>query len=253
MSLKTYRLTQLTLMVALGAYLGARLLSGAIYYYINERFTALIVAGAILALGLAYGAWAGRRQPDAVDIDPDLPLALNPAEARARRSRLWRAGLMTAPLLVGFAVPARPLGANAIDTRGLNTSAPISASGEAQRLQIAPEQRSILDWVRVVNYADDASEVRGQPADVIGFVYHDQNLSADKFMVARFMVTCCSADASAVAMAVTWPDAAALTDNTWVRVRGTIDVSAYGGRPLPLINAETVEATDEPAHPYMYP
>ena len=85
MSLKTYRLTQLTLMVALGAYLGARLLSGAIYYYINERFTALIVAGAILALGLAYGAWAGRRQPDAVAIDPDLPLALNPAEARARR------------------------------------------------------------------------------------------------------------------------------------------------------------------------
>lgn len=253
MSLKHYRLTQLALMVALGVYLGVRLSSGAIYYYINERFAALILAGAVLALGLAYGAWAGCRQPDAVDIDPDLPLALNPAEARARRSRWWRVGFMTAPLLVGFIVPARPLGATAIDTRGVNVSAPIAGSGDAQRLQISPEQRSILDWVRVVNYANDAAEVRGQSADVIGFVYHDQNLGADTFMVARFMVTCCSADATAVAMAVTWPDAAELADNTWVRVRGTVDVSAYGGRPLPLINAASVEPTDEPARPYMYP
>lgn len=253
MSLKHYRLTQLALMVALGAYLGVRLSSGAIYYYINERFAALIVAGAVLALGLAYGAWAGRRQPDALDIDPDLPLPLNPAEARARRSRLWRVGFMTAPLLVGFVVPAKPLGANAIDARGVNVSAPLSASGQAQQLQISPEKRSILDWVRVVNYANDSAEVRGQPADVIGFVYHDQNLGAGQFMVARFMVTCCSADATAVAMAVSWPDAAGLTDNTWVRVRGMVDVTAYGGRPLPVINAESVEPTDEPARPYMYP
>lgn len=253
MSLKHYRLTQLALMVALGAYLGVRLSSGAIYYYINERFAALIVAGAVLALGLAYGAWAGRRQPDALDIDPDLPLPLNPAEARARRSRLWRVGFMTAPLLVGFVVPAKPLGANAIDARGVNVSAPLSASGRAQQLQISPEKRSILDWVRVVNYANDSAEVRGQPADVIGFVYHDQNLGAGQFMVARFMVTCCSADATAVAMAVSWPDAAGLTDNTWVRVRGMVDVTAYGGRPLPVINAESVEPTDEPARPYMYP
>lgn len=253
MSLKHYRLAQLTLMAALGAYLIARLASGAIYFYINERFTALIVAGAVIAVGLAYGAWAGRRQPDVLDLDPDLPTALNPVEQRARRSRLWRAGLMTAPLLVGFAVPARPLGASAIDTRGLNVSAPIAASGEAERLQIEPTQRSILDWVRAVNYANDPAEVNGLPADVVGFVYHDQNLGGDQFMVARFMVTCCSADAAAVAAAVTWPDAAGLTDNTWVRVRGTVAVTAYGGRPLPLINAESVEPTDEPVHPYMYP
>ena len=253
MTLKQYRLAQLGLMAVLGAYLGARLFSGAIYYYINERFTALIVAGALIAFGLAYGAWAGRSQPDALDLDPDLPPELDPAETRARRSRLWRVGMMTAPLLVGLVVPARPLGASAIDTRGLNANAPIAASGDAQRLQIAPEQRSILDWVRAVNYADDPAEVRGQPADVIGFVYHDANAGVDQFMVARFMVTCCSADAAAVAAAVVWPDSAGLVDNTWVRVRGTVDVTEYAGRPLPLITATSVEPTTEPDHPYMYP
>ncbi|MBL8094818.1 MAG: TIGR03943 family protein [Anaerolineales bacterium] len=253
MSLRLYRLAQLAVMAALGGFLGARLLSGAIYYYINERFTALIVAGVVVAFGLAYGAWVGRRQPDVLDLDPDLPPELDPAEGRARRSRVWRTAALAVPLVIGLAVPARPLGASAIDTRGLNAGAPIAASGDAQRLQIAPEQRTILDWVRAVNYADDLATVRGLPADVIGFVYHDPQLGPDQFMVARFMVTCCSADAAAVAAAVTWTDAAGLEDNAWVRVRGTIDVVEYAGRPLPAISAVSIEPTTEPDHPYMYP
>jgi len=253
MSLRTYRWLQLGLTAALGAYLVARLLTGTIYYYINERFAALILAGAVIAFGLAYGAWAGRRVPDVADLDPGLPPALDPVEARARRSRIWRVGMMSVPLVIGLGLPARPLGAGAIDTRGLNANAPLSASGNAQRLEIAPEQRTILDWVRAVNYADDPDTVRGLPADVIGFVYHDPQLGTDRFMVARFMVTCCAADAAAVAAAVIWPDATGLVDNTWVRVRGTLDVTSYAGRPLPLIDAVSVEPTSEPDHPYMYP
>lgn len=253
MSLRAYRLTQIGLMIVLGAFLGARLLNGSIYYYINERFTALIVAGALIAFGLAVGAWVGRRQPDATNLDPELPPELDPNEGRARRSRLWRSGFLVVPLLIGVAIPARPLGASAITTRGLNADAPIAASSDPQRLQIAPEQRSILDWIRAVNYSSDPAEVRGLPADVIGFVYHDPQLGADQFMVARFMVTCCSADGTAVAAAVVWPGSADLADNTWVRVRGVVDVTQYAGRPLPLISATSVEPTTEPEHPYMYP
>ncbi|HRF46341.1 MAG TPA: TIGR03943 family protein [Anaerolineales bacterium] len=253
MNLRLYRWLQLGLMVSLGAYFAARLLSGTIYYYINERFAALIAAGAVVAFGLAYGAWSGRRDPDVADLDPDLPPGLDPAETRARRSRLWRVGMMSVPLVLGLGLPARPLGAGAIETRGLNANAPLSASGDAQRLEIAPEQRSILDWVRAVNYAEDPDAVRGLPADVIGFVYHDSQLGGDRFMVARFMVTCCAADAAAVAAAVIWPDSVDLVDNTWVRVRGTIDITEYAGRPLPLIDAVSVEPTSEPEHPYMYP
>ena len=82
---------------------------------------------------------------------------------------------------------------------------------------------------------------------------HDPQLGADRFMVARFMVTCCAADSAAVAAAVIWPDSVELVDNTWVRVRGTIDITEYAGRPLPLIDAVSVEPTSEPDHPYMYP
>jgi putative membrane protein len=72
-------------------------------------------------------------------------------------------------------------------------------------------------------------------------------------MVGRFTVTCCAADASAVAMIVEWPEAAALPDNAWVRVRGPVSAAALNGKPIPLITAASLEEVEQPEHPYMYP
>jgi uncharacterized repeat protein (TIGR03943 family) len=261
MSLRVYRFAQLALMASLALFLGWRIVTGEVFFYINERFLPLIAVAALTAAALAYGAWAGRAAADVHGQDDVLPGDvfgdMEGAGARQRaaaRSRAWRFGLVSIPLLLGVLIPAAPLGSSAIDNRGLNADVPLSAGGGSQvRLEIAPEERSILDWVRAINYAGDPSEVRGLPADVVGFVYRVDSLAEDQFMVARFMVTCCSADAQAVAAIVTWPDGGALTDNTWVRVRGTIGIGQIAGQSYPLITAASVEPTEQPEHPYMYP
>ena len=56
-----------------------------------------------------------------------------------------------------------------------------------------------------------------------------------------------------MALLVAWPEAAALAENVWVRVRGPVRAAELNGQPIPLILAETVEPTDQPEHPYMYP
>ncbi|MGQ0603389.1 MAG: TIGR03943 family putative permease subunit, partial [Anaerolineales bacterium] len=171
------------------------------------------------------------------------------------RFPVWTVLLVALPVLLGIVVPARPLGASAVDNKGVNVSAPLAvASGSgATTLEIAPEKRTILDWVRAFNYADDPATFTSQPADVIGFVFHDEQFGPTQVMVGRFTVTCCAADASAVAMLVEWPDAATLPDNAWVRVRGPVTVATLNGKPIPLITAAAIETVAQPEHPYMYP
>jgi putative membrane protein len=93
----------------------------------------------------------------------------------------------------------------------------------------------------------------GQQADVVGFVYHDARLAEGQFLVGRFTVTCCVADAAAIGMIVIWPPAQALPANAWVRVRGAVSAATLDGRPIPLIAAESVEQVAEPDNPYLYP
>lgn len=250
-----YRLTQTVIMGALALYLAEKLWSGAVFFYINERFLPLIAFGAMAALALAVGAaWLGRRGPDGAAHDHDHDHDHDHPPAAGQRFPVWTVALVALPVVLGVLIPARPLGASAVDNRGLNTTGPVTAAGGGvATLEIAPTDRSILDWIRAFNYAEDPARFTGQPADVIGFVYRDERLGGAQFMVGRFTVTCCAADAAAVAMMVEWPEAGQFAENTWVRVRGPVRVAELNGRPIPLIAAAAVETVPQPDQPYMYP
>lgn len=58
-----------------------------------------------------------------------------------------------------------------------------------------PEDRSIVDWTRTLSVYPEPEAYAGQPVDVKGFVVHPPKLDEDLIIVARFMITCCAADA----------------------------------------------------------
>jgi uncharacterized repeat protein (TIGR03943 family) len=166
----------------------------------------------------------------------------------------WGLALLATPLILGLVLPARPLGSGAIADRGINISVPLAAGGAAPvELGLAPADRNVLDWVRAFNHAEDPAVFAGQAADVAGFVYHDPRLAAGQFLVSRFAMSCCSADAMAVGMLVSWPGAEALESDAWVRVRGPVAVGTFAGRPIPVVAAEALEGVEPPAQPYLYP
>ncbi|MCE1253415.1 MAG: TIGR03943 family protein, partial [Anaerolineae bacterium] len=158
------------------------------------------------------------------------------------------------PLLLGTLVPNRPLSIASLDTRGMSLSAPTSLSGQTfKKMDVKPDDRSILDWIKLFNYESDLTPYQGQQANVVGFVYHDSRLKSGQFMVGRFAVTCCVADAFAIGMAVDWPDSANLTGNSWVNVKGPVEVLDIDGQKVPLIRASAVTGIDAPEQPYLYP
>ena len=109
-----------------------------------------------------------------------------------------------------------------------------------------------MDWLADFQRTPDPAYFNGQEVEVIGFVYRDERFTPDSFMVGRFIVSCCVADAAPIGLIVIWNEALSLTDNTWVEVYGRFEAQEFNGRLMPVLIAETVTVTTAPAQPYLY-
>jgi uncharacterized repeat protein (TIGR03943 family) len=229
------------ILLALGGYFIYNIASGSLTNYINQRFAWLSYVAAVLFLALgAASAWdllRGRgRVACACDHD--------------HQHITWRAlAIVALPLVLGTLIPSRPLGSAAV-----NGDISLNAAGaNLTSFSADPLQWNVLDWLRAFNNADDLAGFNGQEADVIGFVYREATFPEDTFMVARFTISCCVADASAIGLPVVWQNAGDFPQDTWVRVRGVFEVGAFRGDTVPVLHAASVETVQQPEHPYLYP
>jgi len=254
MSPRTYRTLQALILAALGAFLLEKIWSGTLFWYISTRFLLLTLLAALGFLILAQTILPKRKPAAASEADHDHIEGDHHDHDHEGPRPAWGLVVVALPILMGLVIPAKPLGASAIANKGVNTSAPVvAASSQSTNLDLAPEDRNILDWIRLYSGASDLTSLKGQPADVIGFVYQDSRLDDGQFLVGRFTISCCVADALAIGMAVRWPEAQALPANSWVRVKGPVEATTIDGQHMPLIVAETIENVPEPSQPYLYP
>ncbi len=245
MSERTYKIFQTGILFGLGAFLFYKILSGTLYFYINARFTWLVILGGVVFLILAVLSWP-RRGQDHHHYEDE--------HDHAHSRSVWPLAVLSIPLVLGFLVPSRPLDSSALDTRGLTTNALASIGGQtAVQLDQPSDQRNVLDWVRAFNFATDPVIYEGETADVVGFVYQDARLPEGQFLVGRFAVSCCAADAFAVGMIVQSDEAGRWQANQWVHVNGTVQVSYLDGVAMPLILAESIKEVDIPPQPYLFP
>ena len=252
MNTRIYHWLRTGILLGLGVYLLLKIFSGTLYYYINQRFLWLVALGAVAFLILALVSW---RHPLAHEHSHAEHHAEDHNPGSATRANRWNLFILAIPLLLGFLVPSKPLDSSALASRGLTTNALLGAGGQKSGVQLdAPsDQRTILDWIRAFNFASDPSVYAGEQADLIGFVYHDDRLASDQFLVGRFAVSCCVADAFAIGLIVESSDAANWASNKWVHVVGEIQVGSLDGQPFPLILASSIKEVPVPPQPYLFP
>ena len=263
-SVTTRKWIQSLLLFVMGLYFLDNMLSGRISNYVNsDRFgwlswmaTAIFL---VLGLGGIYNLLKERRAEadhdhEHDDHDHDHEHIHEGHDHGAAPS--WPIlALIAVPLVVGLAVPAKPLGAAAIGTSGVSTSfSAVQGSGGSTQLTVAPTDRNALDWVKAFNNSDNVDEFSGQQADLIGFVYRDIRFKdKPQFMVARFTISCCVADASAIGVIVQSNDAAKFTPDSWIHVKGKFTVQTIDGQKTPVLVADSIDPTNQPDHPYLYP
>lgn len=241
------------ILILTAVFFAQKFVSGTLYYYIGPRFGWLSLL-AVMLLILIGGAYDLTRREDEADEHQHHEHEHDHHHGHdAETVSAWPLLLVSLPLILGVLIPVQPLGASAVGNRGVSTDIAAAAGEETQTLTIVPGERNVLDWVRAISESADPAELTGEAVDVIGFVYRDVRFNEDQFMVSRFTITCCVADAMAIGLVVEADGAADFPADSWVRVRGALSEGAVYGDPMPVVLAEEVTPVQVPEHPYLYP
>ncbi|RAV21076.1 TIGR03943 family putative permease subunit [Paenibacillus contaminans] len=93
----------------------------------------------------------------------------------------------------------------------------------------------------------------GKKIELSGFVYREDDMQTNQFVVARFQLQCCSADAAPFGVMVEYDRAPSFATDAWVKLSGTLGTTNYGGNEIVVIKAAKIEKIAEPKNVYVYP
>ena len=268
MNNKLNTLLKVGVLAASGLMFYSKITSGTLAFYINERFAWLSLVAVllflVLALTMAYALIERKRTTPAAMFGEDgavmtLSSASTSSQATSSHGKTSAAGMIIVaiPAILGLVLPARPLTASAIESRGISNTAPnrpgSTASNVTQLERPATTTRNILDWLRTFSISEDLNKFNNQSANVVGFVYKDPRTQENQFWVSRFTVSCCVADAAAIGLLVQSDKVATLKADSWVRVTGKFQLGEFAGEKMPTLVADKIEPIEQPNQPYLYP
>ncbi|MDF2873980.1 MAG: hypothetical protein K0R22_663 [Sporomusa sp.] len=165
-------------------------------------------------------------------------------------------------LLVAFLLPNNSLDASVAANKGLNFR--LSGDTEAALTNIPRPlaetlAKAQLIQVTDINFTEVMFEVNSFPNDyagkeieLTGFVLKDASMLPAHFALARYVIVCCSADASPYGLVCNYP----VTDypaDTWLTIRGTIQLEKQQNKNTAVVNVTTAKSVPKPARPYIYP
>lgn len=245
-----------TLLLSLSVYMALLMLTGNVNNYINQRFQWLVVLACVIfgVLGVfqVWQAWLASKpatptKPQWGGVSVQLP---PDHDHDHDHSLSWGAILVVSvPILLALVFPSRPLGAEAV-MGGISLN-PVGV-GNAETFSRSPKDRNILDWLREFNRINNSASFNGQEVDIIGFVYREAGMGDNEFMIARFTMSCCVADAFAIGLPVRIEGGGQYTTGTWLRIEGTLQAGMFEGESVPIVQPITITPTDVPDSPYLY-
>lgn len=145
-----------------------------------------------------------------------------------------------------------PLAAN---NRGVNQNAVTGTGSLFTDPSLSPlldagktEEYTLADWVRLFRVNPDPWSHKGKKVKVVGFV---QKVDEGHFYISRFVISCCTVDASPIGLLVRSSDH--FSDGKWLEVQGVLDVAHTNeGVKQPVLVPEKVQEINEPEQPYLY-
>lgn len=117
--------------------------------------------------------------------------------------------------------------------------------------QIIMDEQVYSTYYEAINVNMD--DFSGREITTNGFVYTNEDFSANQRVIGRFLITHCIADASFIGFLTEFDEAPTLTEDTWVKLTGEIEIQDYEGVRLPVIQVRDWVEIDEPNQPYVYP
>ncbi len=255
------KLSQVGVLLLLAVLFMVRRFDGSLAHYLHIRFGPLVLgAGA----GFAVLAWAVARGGRGCAAEAEA--------AHGHGAPGWALTVVAVAAVLGVCVPPRSLDSSVAVRRGLRVpegrarpaaesavqaAVPVALPGEASPASPPIRTDPLRDVREVFLFLQDnlfdGVRVRGVPVDLAGFVVRQEGDATNQFTLARFVLVCCVADASALGLPVVWGGGDPPPQDAWVRIRGVLDQDIVQRALAPVIRAESVERVERPADPYLYP
>jgi uncharacterized repeat protein (TIGR03943 family) len=208
-------------------------ISGREAFYLSTRTDWIVPISAVLLSAATLGRLASAR------VVAPKPLAVR---------ELWIMGLMVVPVVLVLFAPVTTLGTFSAGKRagfsgvGVGPSAGEIGSGELTLIDVAAAETSPEGERALAKRA-------GETVSFVGFVSIRDDTPADEFLLARYVVTCCVADATIAEVRVVNVTPGQFENEDWVQVMGTIFPI---GREV-IVDASDITAVERPDHPYLTP
>ncbi len=240
------------ILIGLGLLFFSQIYSRTLFFYVSPRFAWLVVVAAILFVAAGAGSYyvLVLRQDHLHEHDHQSE---HSDHQHYRHS--WGGLLLIAlPLLLGVLVPPKPLGAAALSNREINVK-PLTLVAPLGRSAVSARQsdKSIYDWLVEFQQKQNPAAFAGKEAKLIGFVFRDGRFGQDTFMISRFVMNHCVADATPLGIVVRWPQAKSLVNDQWLEVRGPFQPAEFDGKQTLILIADKVTPTETPNPPYLFP
>ncbi|WP_332690668.1 TIGR03943 family putative permease subunit [Halalkalibacter lacteus] len=176
-------------------------------------------------------------------------------------------GLIILPLLTGFLLPYKDFGAAEALNRGISYSTHDHGHLEEHDLLDGQLDRRVKEMLMqpVIhfnneNFARYIGAITTYPKSFVGrsivlegFILEDDSLTSNHTIITRFLVTHCVADAHATGLVIENGASFGFQENTWIRVKGELNVKKGDSILIPIINVSSWEEIQSPMDPYVYP
>jgi uncharacterized repeat protein (TIGR03943 family) len=167
----------------------------------------------------------------------------------------WGSALFLVVALFGLQFTPQPFTSQTAIERGVTDTLTMTRSQpQAFRGASDPTTRSLVEWIRLLNVYPEPDAYAGQKVNLNGFVIHPPDSPPDYMAIARFVITCCAADAYPVGLPVklTGGDRSQYPVDKWLQVEGEMITETLNGKRQLVIQASRLKQIPEPANPYDY-
>ncbi len=114
-----------------------------------------------------------------------------------------------------------------------------------------------LDTVNEIS--TDLDNLLGQERELEGFIYLDETFDSTQFVVSRYTLSCCAADAQILGILCAYSGDFEFTSDQWVKVTGIVDKIMYKGIyeneeiEMAQLRVTQIETITAPQEQYVYP
>ncbi|MBD2679998.1 MULTISPECIES: TIGR03943 family putative permease subunit [Nostoc] len=167
----------------------------------------------------------------------------------------WGSTLLLITAILGFIITPQVFASDKALQRGVTADllGTTRVKPQAFRVTVRPEERSLVDWVRTLNVYPEPDSYTGQKVKVQGFVIHPPDLGKEYLFIARFVLTCCAADAYPIGLPVKLPNnQERYSPDTWLEVEGQMITENLSGKRQLTIAATSLKKIPQPQNPYSY-